>query len=187
MTMSSTTRSDEQPRGKILVEKPLPPRNPDQRVAIFVDVSNMYWAVRRQGASLNFRNVLEAAVGGRRLMRAVAYAVTSGGPDEQKFFEALSKAGFEVKLKELQVFSGGRKKADWDVGLAMDMVRLAPLIDVAVIVSGDGDYVPVVEYLQNSGHLVEAMAFREGVSAKLVERADAFIDMSKETRRFLIR
>jgi uncharacterized LabA/DUF88 family protein len=173
--------------GKLLVEKPVITKYPDQRVGIFVDVSNMYWAVRRMGGSLNFRNMREAAVGNRKLIRALAYAVSSGAPDEQKFFDAVSKAGFEVKLKELQVFFGGKKKADWDVGLAMDMVRLAPLIDVAVLVSGDGDYVPVVEFLQNSGHLVEVMAFKEGVSAKLVERADAFIDMGKETRRFLIR
>ena len=173
--------------GKVLVEKHMVPRYPDQRVGIFIDVSNMYWAVRRHGASLNFRNVRESAVGERKLIRALAYAVQSGGTEEQKFFEALTKAGFEIKLKELQVFSGGKKKADWDVGMAMDMVRLAPLLDVVVLVSGDGDFIPVVEYLQNSGHLVEVMAFKEGVSAKLVERADVFLDLSKDTRRFLIR
>ncbi len=183
----ASTRPYAERGSKVLAEKHLVPRYPDQRVGIFIDVSNMYWAVRRYNASLNFKSVRESAVGDRKLIRALAYAVQSGGADEEKFFEALTKAGFEVKLKELQVFSGGKKKADWDVGLAMDMVRLAPLIDVAVLVSGDGDYVPVVEYLQNSGHLVEVMAFREGVSAKLVERADAFLDLSKDTRRFLIR
>ncbi|MFH0830520.1 MAG: NYN domain-containing protein [Parcubacteria group bacterium] len=172
---------------KQLSEKRLLTKYPDQRVGIFVDVSNMYWSVRRLGGVLNFRALREAAVGERKLIRALAYAVTSGVPEEEKFFEALAKSGFEVKLKQLQVFAGGKKKADWDVGLAMDMVRLAPLIDVAVLVSGDGDYVPVIEYLQNSGHLVEVMAFKEGASAKLVERADAFIDMSKDQARYLIR
>lgn len=173
--------------GKHLLEKLALTKYPDQRVGIFVDVSNMYWSVRRLGGSLNFRNLRESAVSGRKLIRALAYAVSSGVPDEEKFFEALAKSGFEVKLKALQVFAGGKKKADWDVGLAMDMVRMAPLIDVAVLVSGDGDYVPVIEYLQNSGHLVEVMAFKEGVSSKLVERADGFIDMSKQQSRFLIR
>ncbi len=173
--------------GKQLVEKRVLTKYPDQRVGIFVDVSNMYWSVRRLGGSLNFRALREAAVADRKLIRALAYAVTSGEPEEEKFFAALTKSGFEIKLKQLQVFAGGKKKADWDVGLAMDMVRLAPLIDVAVLVSGDGDYVPVIEYLQNSGHIVEVMAFKEGVSAKLVERADAFIDMSQDQSRFLIR
>lgn len=173
--------------GKQLIEKRELTKYPDQRVGIFVDVSNMYWSVRRLGGSLNFRNLRESAVQGRKLIRALAYAVTSGEPEEEKFFSALAKSGFEVKLKQLQVFSGGKKKADWDVGLAMDMVRLAPMIDVAVLVSGDGDYVPVIEYLQNSGRIVEVMAFKEGVSAKIVERADAFIDMGKEQSRFLIR
>lgn len=162
-------------------------RYPDQRVGIFIDVSNMYWAVRRLRASLNFKAVREVAVAKRKLIRAMAYAVSSGATEEKKFFEAVAKAGFEVKLKELQIYFSGKKKADWDVGITMDMVRLAPLLDVVVIVSGDGDYVPVVEYLQNTGHLVEVMAFEEGVSTNLVEKADAFINMSKEPHRFLIR
>jgi uncharacterized LabA/DUF88 family protein len=177
----------EESHRKVLVEKPALPRYPDQRVGIFVDVSNMYWAVKRLGAALNFRALREAAVGERKLIRAVAYATTSGSEDEQKFFDALTKAGFEVKLKELQVFAGGKKKADWDVGMAMDMVRMGPLLDVVMLVSGDGDFVPVVEFMQQSGHLVEVMAFREGVSAKLVEHADAYTDLGKDTRRFLIR
>jgi len=172
---------------KQLAEKPALPKYPDQRVGVFVDVSNMYWAVRRLRASLNFKKLREAGVGERKLIRAVAYAVESGSSEEKKFFDALTKSGFEVKLKELQVFSGGKKKADWDVGITMDIVRMAPLLDVVVIVSGDGDYVPLIEYLQNTGHLVEVMAFQEGASAKLVEKADAFVNMSKDTSRFLIR
>ena len=177
----------EESHRKVLVEKPALPRYPDQRVGIFVDVSNMYWAVKRLNAVLNFRNLREAAVGERKLIRAVAYATSSGSDEEQKFFEALTKAGFEVKLKELQVFSGGKKKADWDVGMAMDMVRMGPLLDVIVLVTGDGDFVPVVEYVQQTGHLVEVMAFREGVSAKLVEHADSYTDLSRDIRRFVIR
>ncbi len=173
--------------GRSFTKKQVLPRYPDQRVGIFIDVSNMYWAVRRMRASLNFKAVREIAVAKRKLIRAVAYAVSSGASEEKKFFEAVAKAGFEVKLKELQVYFSGKKKADWDVGITMDMVRLAPILDVVVLVSGDGDYVPVVEYLQNTGHLVEVMAFEEGVSTNLVEKADAFINMSKETRRFLIR
>jgi len=184
---SSIKPAAEELHHKVLADKPALPRYPDQRVGIFVDVSNMYWSVRRFNAALNFRNLRESAVGERKLIRAVAYAVSSGSAEEKKFFDALVKAGFEVKLKELQVFSGGKKKADWDVGMAMDMVRMGPLLDVAVLVTGDGDFVPVVEYLQQSGHLVEVMAFRDGVSARLVEHADSFTDLGKDARRFLIR
>ncbi len=162
-------------------------KHPEQRVAVFVDVSNMFFAAKKYEANLNFKEVLKASVAGRKLVRAIAYAVKSNTTEEETFFEALDKSGFEVKLKDLQVFWSGKKKADWDVGIAMDMIKMADVVDVIVLVSGDGDYVPVVEYLQNHGRLVEAVAFREGTSTKLHERVDDFLDLSQEVGRFLIR
>ena len=89
-------------------------------------------------------------------------------------------------MRELQIFTGGAKKADWDVGIAVDMIRFAELLDVVIIVSGDGDYIDVVEYLQNRGRLVEAMAFRETTSSKLIESVDGFTDLSAQKNLFLI-
>lgn len=159
----------------------------DQRVGVFVDVQNMYYSARYlYGKHVNFGKVLEAAIAGRRLIRALAYVIQTQTQEEQPFFEALSKQGFEVRSKDLQVFSGGQKKGDWDVGLAVDAIRMSSKLDVAVIVSGDGDYLPLVDYLQNHGILVEAVAFGGSSSMKLKERVDQFTDLSEESDKYLI-
>jgi len=125
-------------------------------------------------------------VANRKLIRATAYAIKTENQEELPFTEALEQQGFEVKMKDLQIFAGGVKKADWDVGIAIDAIKLADKLDVIVLVSGDGDYVPLVSYLQNNkGCLVEIMAFRKTCSAKLIEEADDFIDLSSN-RKFLI-
>ncbi len=161
-------------------------KNKEQRVGVFVDVSNLYYSARHYSARVNFENLLKAAVAGRKLIRAIAYVVRAENPDEENFFQALDKIGFEVKEKELQVFAGGRKKADWDVGIVMDMIKMSSNLDVLVLVSGDGDYIPALTYLQNHGNLVETMSFGEGTSRKLIETADDYIDMGKYKDKFLI-
>ncbi|USN53579.1 MAG: NYN domain-containing protein [Candidatus Nomurabacteria bacterium] len=159
----------------------------DQRVGVFVDVQNMYYSARYlYGKHVNFGKVLEAAIAGRRLIRAMAYVIQTQTQEEQPFFDALSKQGFEVRSKDLQIFSGGQKKGDWDVGLAVDTIRMASKLDVVVIVSGDGDYLPLVDFLQNHGLLVEAVAFGGSSSMKLKERVDQFTDLSEEPDKYLI-
>lgn len=160
----------------------------EQRVGVLVDVQNMYYTARvLYGKKVNFKNILEDAVSERKLIRAVAYGVQTEEGMEAPFFEALENAGYEVKKKELQIFAGGAKKADWDVGIAMDAVRFSKSMDVIVLVSGDGDYVPLLEYIQNTaGCRVEVLAFRESTSAKLVDKADEFYDLSLNKRRFLL-
>lgn len=164
-------------------------RYKNQRVGIFVDVANMYHSAKNlYKANVNFSNVLEKAVGNRQLIRAIAYAIRSNTREEQTFFGAISKQGFELKLKDLQIFPGGMKKANWDVGLAVDTIKLADKLDVVILVSGDGDYVPLVTYLkENKGCKIEVMAFGETASAKLEESADVFIDLSKDKKKFLIK
>lgn len=162
-------------------------KNKEQRIGVFVDVANMYHSAKNlYGARVNFKEVLKAAVDGRRLIRAIAYVVQSGSTEEQTFFEALDKSGFEVKMKELQVFAGGAKKADWDIGIAVDAITIAPKLDVVVLVTGDGDFVPLVQYLQFQGQVVEVAAFGETTSARLKEAADDIIDLSASKRQFLI-
>src|SRR3989344_1931200 len=163
-------------------------KHPEQRVGVFVDIQNMYYSAKNlYQMRVNFGNILERAVSGRKLIRALAYVIKSNNPDEQGFFNALTGQGFSVKMKDLQVYYDGTKKGDWDVGLAMDAVKLSEKIDVAVIVSGDGDYVPLVEYLQYTGVLVEVMAFRESASTKLVEAVDDFTDLSQEQEWYLMK
>ena len=164
-------------------------KHKDQRVAVFVDAQNMYHSARNlYGSYVNFQEVLKEAVSGRVLVRALAYGIISPGADESKFLEALSKQGFELRVKDLQVFPGGAKKGDWDVGMAIDAVKIAEKVDVIVLVTGDGDFIPLVKYLQeNKGCLVEGVSFDRSTSAKLIESLDDFSDLGKEESRFLMR
>jgi len=129
---------------------------------------------------------LKDAVAGRKLVRAVAYVITTEAGDEKNFFEALSKLGIETKTKDLQIFAGGAKKADWDVGLAVDAIKMSPRLDSVVIVSGDGDFIPLVEYLQTSGVQVEVVSFGKSTSGKLREAVDDFVDLSLDPDKYLM-
>lgn len=159
-----------------------------QRIAVFIDTQNLYHCARNlYQARVNFAAVLKEAVADRNLVRAVAYMVTTESGEEQAFMGAMGKMGIEVKTKDLQVFAGGAKKADWDVGLAVDAIKLAPKVDAIIIASGDGDFVPLVEYLQiHSGNQVEVIAFGKSTSAKLREAADDFIDLCDNPRKYLL-
>jgi len=160
-----------------------------QRVAVLIDTQNLYHSAKNihKGARVNFKEVLKAAVEGRHLIRAVAYVIATESGEEQAFFDALEKLGIETKVKDLQVFAGGAKKADWDVGLAVDAIKLSPKVDAVIIASGDGDYVPLVQYLQTSaGVQVEVLAFGKSTSGALIEATDEFIDMDERPKTFLI-
>ncbi len=161
--------------------------NKEQRVAVFVDVQNMYYSAKHlYNSKVNFREILRAGVDGRKLVRAFAYVIRADIKEERNFFDALSKIGFEIRAKDLQVFFGGAKKGDWDVGIAMDMVRMASKVDVAVLVSGDGDFRALLEYLRSMGCRTEVIAFGKAASQKMFDESDSYIDMDKDTRRFLI-
>lgn len=160
-----------------------------QRVGVFVDVSNMYHCARHQyGAYVDFSRILQDAVNQRQLIRAIAYVISADLPEQKAFFGALAKAGFEVKEKELQVFPDGSKKGDWDVGLSVDAITLADRLDTVVLVTGDGDFVPLVRFLKyNKGSRVEIVAFGRSCSGKLVEEADGFLDLDKNPTRYLLK
>src|SRR3989338_4147388 len=160
----------------------------NQRVGIFIDAQNLYHSAKNlYGAKVNFGQIVKDALAGRSLIRAVAYVITTETGEEKSFFEALEKVGIETKTKNLQIFAGGSKKADWDVGLAVDAIKMAPKLDAVVLVSGDGDFVPLVEYLQiNEGCQVEVIAFGKSASAKLKEAADDFIDLDQNARKYLM-
>lgn len=163
-------------------------KHSEQRVGVFIDTQNLYHSAKNlYGKKVNFGNVLDDSVGTRALIRALAYVITSEAGDEESFFEALTKLGIETKTKDLQIFSSGNKKGDWDVGLAIDAVSMAPKLDTVIIVSGDGDFVPLVEFLKiNKGCQVEVVAFGRSASQKLRDVADDFIDLDENTRRYCI-
>ena len=159
-----------------------------QRVGIFIDTQNIYHSAKNLHHSrANFGAILKDALDGRVLIRAMAYVVTTESGEENAFFEALEKAGIEIRSKPLQIFLGGAKKADWDVGLAVDAIKMAPKLNAVIIVSGDGDFVPLVEYLKtNEGCQVEVVSFGKSTSAKLIEVADIFTDLDKNPRKYLL-
>ena len=158
-----------------------------QRVGIFIDTQNLYHSAKNlYKARVNFGAIMKDAVANRELVRAIAYVITTESGDESNFFDALGKLGIETKTKDLQIFAGGAKKADWDVGLAVDAIKFSSKLDTVVIVSGDGDFVPLVEYLKLSGLQVEVISFGKSSSLKLKEVSDDFIDMCDDPRKYLI-
>ena len=163
-------------------------KHKEQWVGVFIDTQNLYHSARNlYKARVNFGAVLKDAVAGRKLVRAVAYVITTEAGDEKNFFDALSKLGIETKTKDLQIFAGGMKKADWDVGLAVDAIKMSPKLDAVILVSGDGDFIPLAEYLKiHSGIQVEVVSFGKSTSSKLREAADDFLDLSENPRKYLM-
>lgn len=160
----------------------------EQRVEVLIDVQNLYHSARNlHQARVNFQEVLKTAIAGRKFIRAFAYVVKTKTGEEKPFFDALNNLGIEMRVKDLQEFYDGQKKADWDVGIVIDAIRTAPGVDVVVLCSGDGDFVPLVEYLKNQGKRVEVMAFGKTTSAGLKEMADELIDIGAEPRKYLIK
>lgn len=164
-------------------------KHKEQRVGIFIDAQNLYHSGRNlYHSKVNFGKIVEESLDGRKLVRAVAYVISTESGEETAFFEALVKMGIETKIKDLQIFSSGAKKADWDVGMAIDAVKLAPKLDAIILITGDGDFVPLVEYLQmNEGCQVEVVSFGKSTSAKLIEAADHFTDLDKSPNKYLLR
>ena len=159
----------------------------DQRVGVFVDVQNMYYSAKHlYNSKVNFASILKIAVEGRKLIRAITYVVKADIKDEGNFFGALEKIGYEVRSKDLQTFYGGHKKGDWDVGIAMDIMKLASKLDVVVLVSGDGDFKELLEHANALGCRTEVVAFGKSASSKIKEAADLFVDLDKAPRKVLI-
>jgi uncharacterized LabA/DUF88 family protein len=164
-------------------------KHKEQRVGIFIDAQNLYHSGRNlYHSKVNFGAIVKETLGDRKLVRAVAYVIATEAGDEAGFFEALGKMGIETKVKDLQVFSSGAKKADWDVGLAIDAVKMAPKLDTIILITGDGDFCPLVEYLQmNQGCQVEVASFGKSTSAKLIEATDHFMDLDESPNKYLLR
>lgn len=163
-------------------------KHKEQRVGVFIDTQNIYHSAKNlYHSKVNFGQIVKDAIGERSLIRAIAYVITTEAGDEKAFFEALTKMGIETKTKDLQIFGSGAKKADWDVGLAIDAVKLAPKLDAVILITGDGDFVPLIEYLQvNEGCQVEVVSFGKSTSTKLRDATDDFFDLDENINKYLI-
>ncbi|EKD47342.1 MAG: protein of unknown function DUF88 [uncultured bacterium] len=160
---------------------------PNRRIGVFIDVQNMYYSARNVfNRKVNFPKIVEEATGDGQLIRALAYSVTTKAGEESPFLEALEKQGIEVIAKDLVEFQSGQKKANWDVGMAIDVVRMLDMLDVVVLVSGDGDFVPLADYVRGHGRLFHVMSFRESTSSELLGVADIYTSLSDAPETFLI-
>lgn len=161
-------------------------KHKEQRVAVFIDTQNLYHSAKKlYNAKVNFKNVLEESLAGRKLIRAIAYVIKTEAGDEKDFFDALTKIGIETKTKDLQVFFDGNKKGDWDIGMAIDAIRIANKVDTVILATGDGDFEHLIEYLKNFTQ-VEVISFGRSTSSKLKEVCEDFIDMSLNPQKFII-
>ncbi|MBT3230742.1 NYN domain-containing protein [Candidatus Uhrbacteria bacterium] len=160
---------------------------PNRRVGVFIDVQNMYYSARNVfNRKVNYPKIVEETTGNGQLVRALAYAVTTEAGDESPFLEALEKNNIEVIAKDLVEYDSGHKKANWDVGMAIDVVRMLDMLDVVVMVSGDGDFAPLADYVRGKGRLFHVASFRESTSSELLEVTDFYTNLSAEPEKFLM-
>jgi uncharacterized LabA/DUF88 family protein len=158
----------------------------EQKVGILIDVQNMYYSGKNlYNSKLNYEEVIKAAVSGRKLIRAVGYTIKADVKDEKIFHSALENMGIEVKTKDLLVFHGGHKKGDWDVGLAVDAIRMCEKVDSIIVISGDGDFKDMYEYVKQKGCRIEVVAFGKTASSSIKDYVDRFVDLDKDQKRFL--
>lgn len=147
----------------------------EQRVGVFVDVQNMFYSAKALHQSkIDYSKLLQEIVGDRNLIRAIAYIVQKSEVDQSSFTDALERLGYEIKSKDLRLRPDGTAKGDWDMGIAIDTIAIAPKLDTVVLVSGDGDFVPLVEMLKAHGCRVEVVSFRKSTSADLIVAATKY-------------
>ncbi|MEM7263141.1 MAG: NYN domain-containing protein [Planctomycetota bacterium] len=146
-----------------------------QRMAVLIDVQNMYYAARNlYNSKLEFSKLLKVLTRGRQLTRAIAYIVERPGMEQEKFVEVLRRNGFEVRKKILIERSDGSQKGDWDLGIALDAVALSDKVDSVCLVTGDGDFVNLVHFLMNRGVRVEIASFPETTALELIRSASHY-------------
>lgn len=151
-----------------------------QRIGIFVDVQNVFYSAKNIFQSkLNFKKLMDLIVGDRSMIRAIAYIVQHGDSKQSGFIELLTRLGYEIKSKILKVRPDGTAKGDWDMGIAIDTIAIADKIDTVVLVSGDGDFVPLVEMLKARGCRVEVVSFERSTSVELIQSASMFIPIDE--------
>lgn len=175
---SSTPSSATQPA---LIARTFP-----QRLGIFVDVQNMFYSAKLLHQSkVDYGRLLREITGTRHLIRAIAYIVQKPDVNQAGFHDALSRFGYELKIKELKIRpdpegrSGVTAKGSWEIGLTIDALSMAHKLDCVTLVTGDGDYVPLVEYLKMNGCRVEVVSFERSTASELIKAADQYIPIQE--------
>ena len=157
--------------------------NVGKNVAVFVDVANIFYAAKAAGVDIDYVTLLKAASAGRDLVRAYAY--TGLDPDnenQRNFHDFLRRSNYKVVSKDIRKYGDGKIKANLDIELVVDMMKTARNLDIAIVVSGDGDFAPAIRAVQEQGVRVEVISFRGNTSSDLIEVADQFTDITQLAR-----
>ena len=154
-----------------------------KNVAVFVDVANIFYAAKAAGVDIDYVTLLKSATAGRDLVRAYAY--TGLDPDnenQRNFHDFLRRSNYKVVSKDIRKYGDGKVKANLDIELVVDMMKTARNLDIAVLVSGDGDFAPAIRAVQEMGVRVEVVSFKGNTSSDLIEAADQFLDITQIAR-----
>ncbi len=150
-----------------------------KNVAVFVDVANIFYAAKAAGIDIDYVTLLKSATANRDFVRAYAYTGLDPENENQRQFHAfLARSGYKVVSKDIRKYGDGRVKANLDIELVVDMMRMAEKLDIAIVVSGDGDFAPAITAVQQKGVRVEVISFRGNTSSDLIDVADVFIDIT---------
>jgi len=171
---------DNVPEIKSMAPEEPPISDKEQRVGVFVDVQNMYYSARlTRKAKINYEALLDHLQNDRYLVRAVAYLLNKESVDQKAFIGALKAIGYDVRVKYLKMREGDTDdrpaKGDWKVEMPLEIYSIAARLDAVVLVTGNGDYAPLLEYLRKLGVRVEVAGFEGNTSAELIKLADEFI------------
>ena len=151
-----------------------------KNVAVFVDVANIFYAAKAAGVDIDYVLLLKSATAGRDLVRAYAYTGLDPDNENQRNFHSfLARHDFRVVSKDIRKYGDGKVKANLDIELVVDMMKTARNLDVAVVVSGDGDFAPAIRAVQEMGVRVEVISFRGNTSSDLMDVADKFTDITQ--------
>jgi uncharacterized LabA/DUF88 family protein len=146
-----------------------------ERIALFVDSQNLYYSARTgYAAKVNYEKLLRLITGTRNLVKAYAYIVQPPEGDVKPFATSLERIGYIVKTKDVRTRADGSAKANWDMGMALDILGTLDRIDTIVLASGDGDFVPLIDFIKGSNKRVEIFAFPDNTAYDLKEKADRF-------------
>jgi uncharacterized LabA/DUF88 family protein len=154
-----------------------------KNVAVFVDVANIFYAAKAAGIDIDYVTLLKSATAGRDFVRAYAYTgLDPENENQRQFHSFLARSGYKVISKDIRKYGDGRIKANLDIELVVDMMKTARNLDIAVVVSGDGDFAPAIRAVQEQGVRVEVISFRGNTSSDLIEVADLFTDIAQIAR-----
>jgi len=151
-----------------------------ETIALFVDSQNLYYSARMgYAAKVNYEKLLRLITGTRNLIKAYAYIVQPPEGDVKPFATSLERIGYIVKTKDVRTRANGSAKANWDMGIALDILGILDRVDTIVLASGDGDFVPLIDFIKGKNKRVEIFAFPDNTAYDLKEKADRFAPLGE--------